>query len=196
MSLVRNLLNMFKGNAVLLTTRSRTNPLDAVPVTADDPLPIVIVRDDTGGSGGGGGTDPGSAREATLQTVSTHTQAVNGNTFILATQAGHEGLHVHLPQIISCSTSVMTVTATPENIPTNTLFDEATVHVVSGAVRRSIGGGPTAQTVLLSEGDSEDIEGAELLAYRVVREGNTDAQLCIDYRTLGQPAPRPPVEDI
>lgn len=182
----RDFLNAFKGNSVLLLVRSRTHPNKATEVSDDEPLPVRVVG---GSSGGGGGSDPDSAREATLGQVRDAVQP-------LATQAGYEGLHIRPPQIIGCSTSSMSVTATPENIPTNTLFDEATVHVVSGAVRRSIGGGPTAQTVLLSEGDSEDIEGAELLAYRVVREGDTDAQLCIDYRTLGQPAPRPPAEDV
>ncbi|KQR02417.1 hypothetical protein ASF71_21470 [Deinococcus sp. Leaf326] len=81
-------------------------------------------------------------------------------------------------------------------LPTNVLFHEATVHVVSGTIRRSIGGEASAQTPLLSAGDSEEIRGRELLAYRVVREGAVDAQLCIEYRTLAQPTPPPPVEEV
>lgn len=182
----RDFLNAFKGSSVLLLVRSRTQPDKATEVSDDEPLPVRVVG---GSSGGGGGSDPDSAREATLGQVRDAVQP-------LATQAGDEGLHVRPPLVVGCSTSVRTITASAENIPINGLAAEATVHVVSGAVRRSIGGEPSAQTPLLSVGDSEEIRGAELLAYRVVREGDTDAQLCIEYRTLAQPASRPPVEDV
>ena len=39
----RNLLNLFKSNAVMLTTGSRTEPGQAVPVTPTDPLPVMVV---------------------------------------------------------------------------------------------------------------------------------------------------------
>lgn len=159
------------------------------PVSRNNPFPIEVVKDSSGSSGGGGGSDPDSAREATLGQVRDAVQP-------LAAQAGGEGLHVRPPLVVGCFTSVRTVTASAQNIPTNVLAAEATVHVVSGAVRRSIGGEPSAQTPLLSVGDSEEIRGAELLTYRVVREGDTDAQLCIEYRTLGQPTPPPPAEDV
>lgn len=83
MNLRRSLENLFKGpQAVLPMTRSKDDPHMAVPVTADDPLPVTVV----GGSVGGGGTvqaDPDSAREVTLQQVRDAVQALApllGNT--------------------------------------------------------------------------------------------------------------------
>lgn len=61
----------------------------------------------------------------------------------------------------------------------------ATVHVVSGSVRRSIGGAPGVGTPGLSAGDSEEIAGAELAAYRLVRDGAADAAVYVEYRTVG-----------
>lgn len=61
----------------------------------------------------------------------------------------------------------------------------ATVHVVTGSVRRSIGGAPSAATPGLSAGDSETLRGAELIAYQLVREGNSDAMLHIEYSKVG-----------
>lgn len=54
MSLLRDLANLFNYSGVLLATRSRTDLTKAVPVTSDDPLPIVIIRDETGSAGSGG----------------------------------------------------------------------------------------------------------------------------------------------
>ncbi len=68
--------------------------------------------------------------------------------------------------------------------PTHTSANEATVHVVSGAVRRSIGG-PAASGVVLGDGDSEQITSGEIAAYRLVREGTADAQVFVEYRTVG-----------
>lgn len=61
----------------------------------------------------------------------------------------------------------------------------ATVHVVTGSVRRSIGGAPGAATPTLNAGDSEEISGAELTAYRLVRSGGADAQVYVEYRVVG-----------
>ena len=75
MNLKRSLENLFRGQAVLLTTRSQDDPSMAVPVTADNPLPVVMA----GGSAGGSGTaqpDLDSNREATQQQVLTAVQAL------------------------------------------------------------------------------------------------------------------------
>lgn len=80
MNLRRSLENLFRGQAVLLTTRSKDDPKMAVPVTSDDPLPVVLAG---GSAGSTGSTDPDSAREATLQQVRDAVQALApllGNT--------------------------------------------------------------------------------------------------------------------
>lgn len=82
------------------------------------------------------------------------------------------------PQALTVSTNPVALT-----IPAGATH--ATVHIVSGSVRRSIGGVPGAGTSGLSAGDSEEVSGAELTAYRLVREGATDAQVYVEYRTVG-----------
>lgn len=77
----------------------------------------------------------------------------------------------------------VTTTATPLTVPSGA--NAATVHVISGTVRRSIGGTPSAATPALSVGDSEEIQDAELAAYRLIRDGSSDAGLHIEYRTVG-----------
>ncbi|WP_339096178.1 hypothetical protein WDJ50_02495 [Deinococcus sp. VB142] len=87
MNLRRSLENLFRGQAVLLTTRSKDDPNMAVPVTSDDPLPVVLAG---GSAGSTGSTDPDSAREATLQQVRDAIQALApllGNTDGLETLA-------------------------------------------------------------------------------------------------------------
>ncbi|GGI75470.1 hypothetical protein [Deinococcus wulumuqiensis] len=80
MNLKRSLENLFRGQAVLLTTRSKDDPHMAVPVTSDDPLPVVLAG---GSAGGTGSADTDSAREVTLQQVRDAVQALApllGNT--------------------------------------------------------------------------------------------------------------------
>ncbi|GAA5513661.1 hypothetical protein Dcar01_02405 [Deinococcus carri] len=79
----------------------------------------------------------------------------------------------------------LTVSAAPVALTIPAGATHATVHVVSGSVRRSIGGVPGAGTPGLSVGDSEEISGAELAAYRLVRDGAADAQVYVEYRTVG-----------
>lgn len=57
----------------------------------------------------------------------------------------------------------------------------ATVHVVSGTVRRSIGSTPGANTPALTVGDREDLAGAQLAAYKLIRDGSTDAAVHVEY---------------
>ncbi|KQR37718.1 hypothetical protein [Deinococcus sp. Leaf326] len=147
MNLLRDLANLFNYSSVMLTTRSRTDLTKAVPVTSDDPLPIVIVRDETGGSSGDGGSAP------------TVTQT-------------------YPPEALTVGSTVASLT-----VPAGA--NAATVHVVSGAVRRSIEGIPSATTPALGVGDSEEIRGDELSAYRLIRDGSSDAALYIEYRTVG-----------
>ena len=82
------------------------------------------------------------------------------------------------PQALTVGTTV-----TPLDVPAGA--NTATVHVISGSARRNIAGTPSATTPLLSVGDSEEIQGAELAAYRLIRDGSSDAALHIEYRTVG-----------
>ena len=59
------------------------------------------------------------------------------------------------------------------------------MHIVSGAVRWSLGGAPSASTPLLSAGDSADLTGAELAAFRMARDGGTDALVYVTYGVVG-----------
>lgn len=63
-------------------------------------------------------------------------------------------------------------------LPTGTT--DARVFVISGSVRRSIGGAASVSTALLNVGDDERISGAELAAYRLTREGSADAQISVE----------------
>ena len=87
MNLKRSLENLFKGSqAVLPMTRSKDDPNMAVPVTADDPLPVVVI----GGGVGSGSADTASNREATQQQLLAAVQALApllGNTDGLETLA-------------------------------------------------------------------------------------------------------------
>lgn len=138
-----------------------------------------------GGGSGGGGSDPDSAREATQAQVLAQAQATNGNTYILAQQAQGEGLHIRPPVIATLAPQALTVgsASTPLTVPAGA--NAATLHVVSGAVRRSIGGAPGAGTPGLGAGDTEQLRGGELAAYRLIRDGGSDAQVYIEYRTVG-----------
>ena len=82
------------------------------------------------------------------------------------------------PQALTVNASVSSLT-----VPAGATH--ATVHVVSGSVRRSIGGAPSGSTPTLNAGDSEEISGAELTAYRLVRSGDADAQVSVEYRVVG-----------
>lgn len=82
------------------------------------------------------------------------------------------------PQALTVNASVSSLT-----VPTGATH--ATVHVVTGSVRRSIGGAPSGSTPTLNAGDSEEISGAELTAYRLVRSGDADAQVSVEYRVVG-----------
>ena len=75
MNLRRSLENLFRGQAVLLTTRSKTDPQMAVPVTPDDPLPVTVV----GGSVGGGGAAQADPVPLSRQSL-TLTSAAQGLT--------------------------------------------------------------------------------------------------------------------
>lgn len=130
------------------------------------------------GGGSGSSSDPASARETTLQQVR---DAVG----TLATQASAEGLHVRPPVIATLAPQALSVGSAPTPLTVPAGANAATVHVVSGSVRRSIGGAPGAGTPGLSVGDSEDIQGAELAAYRLIRDGSSDAGLHVEYRTVG-----------
>ena len=145
MNLKRSLENLFRGQAVLLTTRSKDDPSMAVPVTADNPLPVTMA----GGSVGGGGNTGPAAPTTVLP-----------------------------PQSLSVGASPVSLT-----VPAGA--NAATVFVVSGSVRRSIGGTPGAGTPVLNVGDSEEISGGELGAYALVRDGSIDAQVSVEYRVVG-----------
>lgn len=82
------------------------------------------------------------------------------------------------PQALTVNASVSSLT-----VPAGATH--ATVHVVTGSVRRSIGGAPSGSTPTLNAGDSEEISGAELTAYRLVRSGDADAQVSVEYRVVG-----------
>ena len=145
MNLLRSLENLFRGNAVLIMTRSKADPTQATPVSSTDPLPVTVV----GGSVGGGGSSAPSAPTAVLPSQS------------------------------------LTVSTTPVGLTVPAGANAATVFVVSGSVRRSVGGAPGPTTAGLNVGDSEEIKGAELSAYKLVRDGSTDAQVSVEYRVVG-----------
>ena len=79
----------------------------------------------------------------------------------------------------------LTVSTTPVGLTVPTGANAATVFIVSGSVRRSVGGTPGTGTAGLDAGDSEDISGAELGAYQMVRDGGSDAQVYVEYRVMG-----------
>lgn len=79
----------------------------------------------------------------------------------------------------------LAVSAAPASLTVPARANAASVHVISGSVRWSLGGVPSASTPLLSVGDSADLTGAELAAFRMVREGATDAQVYVTYGVVG-----------
>lgn len=185
MSFKRSLENLFRGpQAVLPMTRSKDDPAQAVPVTPDNPLPVTVV----GGSTGGGGTvqaDPESAREATQQQILVHMQAANGNSYVLANQALNEGLHVRpaadawAPAAPLSAAAGASSAALPN--PHGAKLRSATVHVVSGALYRNVGANASSTCPRLDVGDSERLTAAQYTAYRVLRAGDTDAGLHIEF---------------
>ena len=70
MNLRRSLENLFRGQAVLLTTRSKDDPNMAVPVTSDNPLPVVLAGGSAGGTGGTSGTPTILSRQTLTLTAS------------------------------------------------------------------------------------------------------------------------------
>lgn len=112
--------------------------------------------------GGGGGSDPSGAKDATLRNKGIAT-------------------HVYPPRS-------MTITDTAEylTLPPDAPFNvTASVHVISGSVRWSLGGVPSASTPLLNAGDSADLTGAELAAFQMMRDGGTDALVYVTYGVVG-----------
>lgn len=124
-----------------------------------------------GGSVGAG--DPNSARETTLQTLVDHISQ-------LTTAIANSGkvLQVYPPQVAQVGVSPATL-----NAPLGA--NAATVFVISGSIRSSVGGVPSATTPLLNVNDSEALGGAELAAYRMVREGGIDATVYVNYARVG-----------
>lgn len=183
MNLRRSLENLFRGQAVLLTTRSKDDPHMAVPVTSDNPLPVTVLDGSVGG--GAGGTDPDSAREATLQEVLTHMQAANGNSFVLANQALNEGVHVRPAADVWAPAAPLSAAAGTSSAalpnPHGAKLRSATVHVVSGALYRNVGADAGSTCPRLDVGDSERLTAAQYAAYRVLRAGDTDAGLHIEF---------------
>lgn len=257
MNLKRSLENLFRGQAVLLTTRSQDDPSMAVPVTADNPLPVVMA----GGSAGGSGTvqpDLDSNREATQQQVLTavralapllgstdgletlaatnrdlltqmqallqtlggntddlerllsalgvtdenvlsklealrvltestnaHMQAANGNSFVLASQAMNEGVHVRPAADVWAPAAPLSAAAGTSSAalpnPHGAKLRSATVHVVSGDLYRNVGADASSTCPRLEVGDSERLTAAQYAAYRVLRAGDTDAALHIEF---------------
>ena len=186
MSFKRSLENLFRGSqAVLPMTRSKTDPQMAVPVTPDDPLPVTVV----GGSVGGGGAaqpDPDSNREATQQLVLVHMQAANGNSYVLASQAQGDGVKVRPaadawvpgePLDIAISTS----TSRPLSNPHGAALRSATVHVTGGALFRNVGADANNNCPRLEAGDSERLTAAQYAAYRVMRAGEGNVFLHIEF---------------
>lgn len=66
MNLRRSLENLFRGQAVLLTTRSKDDPNMAVPVTPDNPLPVTVLDGSVGGGAGGTSGTPTILSRQTL----------------------------------------------------------------------------------------------------------------------------------
>lgn len=92
---------------------------------------------------------------------------------------------VNFPKITATyAPQALTVGAAQAQLTVPAGATDATVLVISGSVRRSIGGAASATTPLLSAGDSESISGAELAAYRLTREGGSDAQISVEYRKV------------
>ena len=170
MNLKRSLENLFKGSqAVLPMTRSKDDPAMAVPVTADDPLPVTVV----GGSVGGGGTvqaDPESAREATQQQVLAHMQAANGNSFVLARQALEEGLRVRSadPPPLSRQTLALTDAAQGLMLPAGAVAARISVRGGSASVA-VVEPAPTAtEGDLWADGTMWKLTLDELAGFRAV----------------------------
>ena len=125
------------------------------------------------GGGGGGAGDPNSARETTLQTL---VDRISQLTTAIANSG--KVLQVYPPQVAQVGVSPATL-----NAPLGA--NAATVIVMSGSIRSSVGGVPSATTPLLNVNDSEALGGAELAAYRMVREGGTDATVYVQYARVG-----------
>lgn len=182
MRLLRSLENLFRYQAVLLTTRSRTDTKMAVPVTSDDPLPVTVI-----GGGSSGAPDAGSSREATQQQLLSHMQAANGNSFILAQQASQEGVRTRLIADERAVGAPLSLSLSPSEAraldnPHGAALRRAVVHVVAGSVRRSIGGEVSGSSPVLSRGDWEELDAPEYAAYRVMAESEP-VTLHIEFRT-------------
>lgn len=162
MAFVKKLIDVYRLNQTrLMLVQDSNDPEQAVPLTT-----AML------GGGGGGGSDPASAREVTLAE--------------LLQLAKSSGLRVEDKAITTTlPPQALTVNASVSSLAVPPGATHATVHVVTGSVRRSIGGAPSGSTPALNAGDSEEISGAELTAYRLVRSGDADAQVSVEYRVVG-----------
>ena len=259
MNLRRSLENLFRGQAVLLTTRSKDDPNMAVPVTSDNPLPVTVLD----GSAGGSGTvqpDLDSNREATQQQVltavralapllgstdgletlaatnrdlltqmqallqtlggntddlerllsalgvtdenvltkleairvltestNTHMQAANGNSFVLASQALNEGVHVRpTPVLVPLSRQTLALTAAAQGLTVPAGATAARISVRGGSASVAVTApAPTAtEGDLWADGSMWELSQPELAGFRAVIAAGAPA-LQITYLGVG-----------